>query len=60
MAISKKQIVELVVRFFAIVFSIAINMRRILSSKNSALDDFLFFLSVLVGIIIGIIWKIKE
>ena len=60
MAISKKQIIELIIRFLAIVFSIAINMRRVLSSDRIALDDFLFFLSVLVGIIVGITWKVKE
>jgi Na+/glutamate symporter len=56
MSITYKQIFELIVRFIAIALSIGINMRRILKS-NIAIDDTLFVLSIIFGIIFGIAWN---
>ena len=46
----------LVGRSFAMIIGMALNMKRVLSSKSDNLDDILFILSVITGLMIGIYW----
>ena len=40
------EILELAVRFFAVLFGMSLNMRRIMKSGGKTLDDILFITSI--------------
>ena len=48
--------VMLLVRSFAMIIGMALNMKRVLSTESTSLDDILFILSIMLGLTIGIYW----
>ena len=54
------EILELAVRFFAVLFGMSLNMRRIMKSGGRNIDDMLFIASVVLGIALGIVWRRYE
>lgn len=46
----------LLFRSIAMIIGMALNMKRVLSSSSDSLDDMLFILSIMTGLIIGIYW----
>ena len=48
--------VMLLVRSFAMIIGMALNMKRVLSTESTSLDDILFILSIMMGLTIGIYW----
>ena len=54
------EIFELVVRFFAVLFGMSLNMRRIMKSGGKTVDDILFITSIVLGIALGFIWRTYE
>ena len=43
-----------ILRFFITAFTVAMNMNRIMKTNKNTMDDILFILSIIFGIIVGI------
>lgn len=54
---SLKNFLFLIVRFVATTAGMAMNMKRIISTKGDSLDDMFFILSIICGLYIGIYWS---
>lgn len=53
---SVKALLTLLFRFFATTIGMAMNMKRIISTKGDSVDDMFFILSIIFGLFIGIYW----
>lgn len=53
---SISELIKLIFRFFAVALPMAMNMRRVLSSKSDSIDDMFFVLSIITGLLMGLYW----
>lgn len=50
------EIIILIFRFIFSVIGIGLNIKRVSSTKSNALDDVMFILSIILGVIFGLYW----